>query len=61
MDSVGINGKEESSLLEAGFEPLEKDGMLWEKYGVCYGKQAALQKALRKLREDDGVYLFGRT
>jgi hypothetical protein len=34
---------------------------LWEKNGVCYGRGAALQKALRKLHEDDGVYLFDRT
>jgi hypothetical protein len=62
MDSVGIRSKEESTLLEAGFEPLaaEDEGLLWEKNGVCYGRQAALQKALRKLHEEDGVYLFDR-
>ena len=59
MDAVRINAKEKSALLEASFEPLaEDDGLLWEKNGVCYGRQAALQKALRKLHEEDGVYLF---
>ena len=62
MDNVGPNAKENSALLEASFEPLaEDDGLLWEKNGVCYGRQAALQKALRKLHEEDGVYLFDRT
>jgi hypothetical protein len=62
MDSVGIRAKEESTLLEASFEPLaaEDEGLLWEKNGVWYGRQAALQKALRKLHEEDGVYLFDR-
>jgi hypothetical protein len=32
--------------------------MLWEKNGVCYGRQAALQEALRELREEKDVYLF---
>ena len=62
MGHVDIRAKEESTLLEASFEPLaEDDGILWEKNGVCYGRQAALQKALRKLHEEDGVYLFDRT
>jgi hypothetical protein len=60
MDNVRINAKEKSALLEASFEPLEDDGVLWEKNGVCYGRQAALQESLRKLREEDGVYLFDR-
>ena len=30
---------------------------MWEKNGVSYGRQAALQKTLRELQEDDGVYL----
>ena len=60
MDSVGIRAKEESTLLEASFEPLAEDGILWEKNGVLYGREAALQKALRKLHEEDGVYLFDR-
>ena len=57
---MDTSAKEESALLEAGFEPLE-NRLLWEKNGVCYGRQAALQKALRKLREEDDVYLFDRT
>ena len=57
---VDINAKEESALLEANFKPLE-NRLLWEKNGVCYGRQAALQKALRKLHEEEGVYLFDRT
>jgi hypothetical protein len=61
MDNVGINAKENSTLLEASFKPLAEDGILWEKNGVCYGREAALQKALRKLHEEDGVYLFDRT
>jgi hypothetical protein len=61
MGHVDINAKEESTLLGASFEALEDDGILWEKNGVCYGRQAALQEALRELREEDGVYLFDRT
>ncbi len=61
MDNVDINAKEESTLLGASFEALEDDGILWEKNGVCYGRQAALQKALRKLHEEEGLYLFDRT
>ena len=61
MNNVGINAKEKSALLEASFEPLaEDDGLLWEKNGVCYGRQAALQESLRKLHEEDGVYFFDR-
>jgi len=36
MDNVGIRAKEESILLEASFEPLENEGILWKKNGVCY-------------------------
>ena len=61
MDNVDINAKEESTLLGASFEALEDDGTLWEKNGACYGRQAALQKALGKLHEEEGVYLFDRT
>ena len=61
MDNVDINAKEESTLLGASFEALEEDGTLWQKNGVCYGRRAALQKALRKLHEEGGVYLFDRT
>jgi hypothetical protein len=62
MDNVRINAKEKSAMLEASFEPLaEDDGVLWEKNGVCYGRQAALQESLRKLHEEEGVYLFDKT
>ena len=60
VKNVDISAKEEGALLEAGFEPLE-NRLIWEKNGVWYGRQAALQKALRKLREEDDVYLFDRT
>jgi hypothetical protein len=61
MEGVGIRAKEEHALLKASFEPLENKGILWEKNGVCYGRQAALQETLRKLHEEEGVYLFDRT
>jgi hypothetical protein len=61
MDNVGIREIDDAILLEARFVPLEDDGLLWEKDSVCYGRQAALQRALRKLHEEDGVYLFDRT
>ena len=60
MDNVGILAKEKSALLEASFEPLGDDGVLWEKNGVCYGRQAALQESIRKLHEEAGVYFFDR-
>jgi hypothetical protein len=61
MDNVVLRVIDDTILLEARFVPLEDDGLLWEKDSVCYGRQAALQKALRKLDEKDGVYLFDRT
>jgi hypothetical protein len=61
MDYVGIREIDDVILLEARFVPLEDDGLLWEKDSVCYGREAALQKALRKLDEEDGVYLFDMT
>ena len=62
MNNVGIRVKENSTLLKASFEPLaEDDGLLWEKESVCYGREAALQRALRKLHEEEGVYPFDRT
>jgi hypothetical protein len=42
--------KEDFALIEAGFEPTERDD-LWMKNGVYYGREAALQKAWRKLGE----------
>jgi hypothetical protein len=61
MDNIGIREIDDVVLLEARFMALEDDGLLWEKDSVCYGRQAALQTALRKLDEEDGVYLFDRT
>jgi len=52
---VSIREKEESALLGARFEPVEYEGILWEKDGVYYGREAALQQALRKLREREGA------
>jgi hypothetical protein len=52
---VGIREKEEITLLGARFEPVEDEGILWEKEGVCYGREAALQQALRELREREGA------
>ena len=53
MDYVGIREIDDTILLEARYLPLEDDGLLWEKDSVCYGRQAALQRALRKLDEED--------
>ena len=61
MDNVVLRVIDDTILLEARFVPLEDDGLLWEKDSVCYGREAALQKALRKLDEEDGVYLFDMT
>ena len=61
IDNASINARENRILLEASFEPLENEGMLWEKNGVCYGRRAALQKALRTLHEEEGVYPFDKS
>ena len=61
MDNAGIREIDDTILLEARYLPLEDDGLLWEKDSVCYGREAALQRALRKLHEEDGVYLFDMT
>ena len=42
-----------AQLREAGFESAGEDGLLWEKDGVCYGREAASQKAWRALREGE--------
>jgi hypothetical protein len=42
--------EENSILAQAGFEPTEEDA-LWRRQGVWYGREAALQTALR---EGDG-------
>ena len=44
--------KQDNILLTAGFEPTEN--ALWMKNGVYYGREAALQYALRELGERDG-------
>jgi hypothetical protein len=36
-------------LFRAGFEQTEL-GLVWERDGVCYGKEAALQKAYGEMR-----------
>ena len=66
MDNVDISAKEKGTLLGASFEPRGDEGILWEKNGVCYGRQAALQQALREealreLHEEDGVHLLDTT
>jgi hypothetical protein len=61
MDNADIREIDDLILLEARYLPLEDDGLLWEKDSVCYGRQAALQRALRKLHEEEGVNLFDRT
>ena len=43
--------KEDSILGAAGFEP--EDGGLWQKNGVLFGREAALQYARRELRDSD--------
>ena len=40
--------REDFVLFAAGFKRTER-GFLWEKGGVCYGQEAALQKAWQKL------------
>jgi len=42
-----------AQLREAGFEPVGEEGLLWERDGVCYGREAASQKAWRDLREGE--------
>jgi hypothetical protein len=48
----GGGAKEEIALLEASFKPIE-DGSLWEKDGVYYGREAAVQEAQLKLSEGE--------
>ena len=45
--------KEELALEKASFNPVES-GLLWEKNGVLYGREAALQRAWQKLRNEEG-------
>ncbi len=41
--------REDDILLTAGFKRAEHSSLLWEKDGVCYGREAALQQARKKL------------
>ncbi len=50
--------RENGTLLTAGFKRTE-NVLLWEKNGVRYGREAALQEALRELREEGGTSRFG--
>ena len=53
--------REYRDLVAEGFEPSGEDD-LWSKDGVYwFGRRAALQKALRKPGEEDGVHLFDPT
>jgi hypothetical protein len=62
MEGVNdIRAKEEAILLEANFKPLEINGMLWEKEGVCYGRKAALQNAHSSLFQRRGYALYDHT
>ena len=45
--------REDSTLEKASFKPVEGD-LLWEKNGVLYGREAALQRAWQKLRNEEG-------
>ncbi len=41
--------REDFALAAAGFEPTEKEGTLWRKDGVLFGREAALQSARKNL------------
>ena len=51
--------REDDILSRAGFEEVEGD--VWSKGGVLYGRGAALQLALRRLRESGEDTSFDRT
>ena len=58
MKSISVVGtKEETILLESGFRPLE-NRRLWEKEGICYGREAALQEAWLKLNKEEKINLY---
>jgi hypothetical protein len=40
-----VREREQHALLEAGFKPVEEDGLLWKKDSIYYGWEAALQQA----------------
>jgi hypothetical protein len=50
--------RENQALIAMGFESTGEEDDLWTKNGVCYGRQVALQGALRKLRESTGREIF---
>jgi hypothetical protein len=43
--------RENSALAEAGFQLLIEEGDLWSRNGVLFGREAALQSALREMRD----------
>lgn len=43
--------REDFALIAAGFEPVDKEGTLWKKDGVCFGREAALQSSRKELAE----------
>ena len=45
-----LRAQEDSVLTGVGFV-LEQEGDLWSRHGVLFGRKAALQSALRELRE----------
>jgi hypothetical protein len=57
--SEGWQGKDEHILLAAGFEPAR--GVMWQKEGVLYGREAALQYAKRELRDKGESHFFDQT
>ena len=50
--------RENGILLTGGFKRTE-NVLWWEKNGIYYGREAALQEALRQLREEGGTSRFG--
>jgi hypothetical protein len=48
--------RENQALVAAGFESTtQEDDHLWSKDGIYYGRKAALQETLGKLREEDRI------
>ena len=54
--SGGWREKDDSVLLAAGFEPA--GGEMWQKEGVLFGREAALQYAVRELRDKKAQFDF---
>jgi cold shock CspA family protein len=44
---AGVRAREDSALLRAGYKPAE-GGLLWERNGILYGREAAEQEARRQ-------------